>query len=147
MATGRISNETRRTIHEMAAAGESAEDIATTLGRNLNSVRRIMEGSTPKGSGKSSKSSSKSAKSTKKPASAPGRKPAKAAPVSEPAPAPAPAPAPRARRAASADSSATLTHHFWLRPGLEINLELPSDLSADEAQRLASVIQSLPFHS
>lgn len=133
----------------MAAAGESAEDIATTLGRNLNSVRRIMEGATPKSSGKSSKNAAKSSKvATKKPA--PGRKPAKAA-ASAPAapppePAPTSAPAPRARRA-SAGSSSSLTHHFWLRPGLEINLELPADLSADEAQRLASVIQSLPFHS
>lgn len=127
MATGRISNETRRTILEMAAAGESAEDIAQSLGRNLASVNRIIEGSEG-GGGKAGKKS--------------GRR--KGGSKSAPAPAPTPAPAaPRARRA----TGGTLTHHFWLRPGLEINLELPADLSSDEAQRLASVIQSLPFHN
>jgi hypothetical protein len=122
MATGRISNETRRTILEMAAAGESAEDIAQSLGRNLGSVSRIIEGSTGKASKKSGRRSKKSGRAA--------------------APEPAAAAAPKARRS----SSGTLTHHFWLRPGLEINLELPADLSSDEAQRLASVIQSLPFH-
>ena len=38
-----------------------------------------------------------------------------------------------------------LTHTFHLRPNIEIELELPKDLSPNEAKRLTQFIDSLPF--
>lgn len=38
-----------------------------------------------------------------------------------------------------------LTHSFHLRPEGTVEFELPSDLRADEAERLARFISSLPF--
>ena len=39
---------------------------------------------------------------------------------------------------------ATLQHSFHLRPGLQIKLDLPADLTDREAERLARFVQSLP---
>jgi hypothetical protein len=38
-----------------------------------------------------------------------------------------------------------LTHTFHLRPSVEVELELPMDLSPNEARRLTQFIDSLPF--
>ena len=38
-----------------------------------------------------------------------------------------------------------LTHTFHLRPNVEVELELPMDLSPNEARRLTQFIDSLPF--
>ena len=38
-----------------------------------------------------------------------------------------------------------LTHTFHLRPNIEMNIELPMDLSPNEAKRLMQFIDSLPF--
>jgi hypothetical protein len=38
-----------------------------------------------------------------------------------------------------------LEHHFHLRPGLSVGLELPIDMSEHEAERLAAFIKTLPF--
>ena len=38
-----------------------------------------------------------------------------------------------------------LSHSYHLRPGLEVELQLPTDLTKDEAKRLASFLESLPF--
>jgi len=38
-----------------------------------------------------------------------------------------------------------LTHTFHLRPNVEVELELPMDLSPNEAKRFAQFIDSLPF--
>lgn len=38
-----------------------------------------------------------------------------------------------------------IEHSYQLRPDLRVSLELPSDLSAGEADRLARHIQTLPF--
>jgi hypothetical protein len=42
-------------------------------------------------------------------------------------------------------SEALITHRFPLRRDLVVTFALPADLSAGEAQRLASLIQSLPI--
>ena len=55
MATGRISNETRRTILEMSASGHSSSEIAEAVGRNESSVARIIEGSAPASKAKGKK--------------------------------------------------------------------------------------------
>jgi hypothetical protein len=36
-------------------------------------------------------------------------------------------------------------HRFLLRPGVEVNLRLPGDLTKREAERLADFIRTLPF--
>ena len=38
----------------------------------------------------------------------------------------------------------SLRHSFHLRPGLQIQFELPADLTGREAERLSQFIQSLP---
>ena len=38
-----------------------------------------------------------------------------------------------------------LTHTFHLRPGVEITFELPMDFTPDEAGRVSSFVQTLPF--
>lgn len=40
--------------------------------------------------------------------------------------------------------SGVLRHSFHLRPGLQITMELPDDLTDREAERLAQFVQSLP---
>ena len=49
-------------------------------------------------------------------------------------------------RAAEApeDEAGMLQHSFHLRPDLQIRMELPSDLTEREADRLARFVQSLP---
>ena len=38
-----------------------------------------------------------------------------------------------------------LTHSFYLRSDAEVSLELPNDLTPDEAERLAMFVRALPF--
>ena len=40
-----------------------------------------------------------------------------------------------------------LIHTFFLRPGLRVQVELPEDLTQEEAARFSTFIQSLPFES
>jgi hypothetical protein len=48
--------------------------------------------------------------------------------------------------AASDEEPDMITHPFQLRRNLRIVLELPHDLTGDEAQRIATFLQSLPFN-
>ncbi len=43
------------------------------------------------------------------------------------------------------EDAAWITHTFFLREDVEIQLELPSDLTRFEAKRLSTFIDSLPF--
>lgn len=45
---------------------------------------------------------------------------------------------------APAADTGMLVHSFHLRPGLQVTIELPADLSEREAERLARFVQSLP---
>jgi hypothetical protein len=45
----------------------------------------------------------------------------------------------------SLEDDELIEHSFVLRPGFVISLELPSDLSSGEADRLAAFVQALPF--
>lgn len=38
-------------------------------------------------------------------------------------------------------------HQFLLRPGVQINIELPLDLTVEESVRLADFVRTLPFHA
>lgn len=51
---------------------------------------------------------------------------------------------PDAAAEAHADGARALQHSFHLRPGLQITIELPNDLTEREADRLARFVQSLP---
>lgn len=42
-------------------------------------------------------------------------------------------------------SSDSLKHVFHLRPEIQVSIDLPSDLSSAEAERLSSFIRTLPF--
>jgi hypothetical protein len=50
-----------------------------------------------------------------------------------------------ARAEDTASSLRTFTHPLQLRPDFELKLELPHDLSAKEAERIATWVRSLPF--
>jgi hypothetical protein len=43
------------------------------------------------------------------------------------------------------DERFTVSHHFRLRPDLEISLCLPPDLTTQEASRIADFVRTLPF--
>lgn len=43
------------------------------------------------------------------------------------------------------EETETLTHSFHLRPDLLVKIELPGNLTANEASRLAEFIKALPF--
>ena len=45
------------------------------------------------------------------------------------------------------DGIGIISHVYQLRPELQVTLELPSDLSSKEAERLADFLKTLPFHS
>jgi hypothetical protein len=38
-----------------------------------------------------------------------------------------------------------LSHFFWVRPGFQIEFNLPADLTEGEAERLCAMVKSLPF--
>jgi len=38
-----------------------------------------------------------------------------------------------------------ITHSFHLRPDLTLELDLPADLTAQEAARIARFVEALPF--
>jgi transcriptional regulator with XRE-family HTH domain len=44
----------------------------------------------------------------------------------------------------SEPSAALLTHAYHLRPSLKVSIDLPSDITAKEAERLSQFIRSLP---
>lgn len=120
---GRLSSADRERIHALSERGLSAAQIAKEVERREDVIEAIL--------GASKKSSNR------------GRKPAAKAP--EPAPraqvvAPTPVAKPRAERARG-----VLEHQLWIRPGYQIELVLPADLSNAEAERLANWARSLPF--
>jgi transcriptional regulator with XRE-family HTH domain len=45
---------------------------------------------------------------------------------------------------ASATDAASLTHTYHLRPSLKVSIDLPTDITAKEAERLSQFIRSLP---
>ena len=118
---GRLSSADRERIHALSERGLSAAQIAKEVERREDVIESIL--------GASKKSSNR------------GRKPK----APEPAPraqAAAPAPAPKAR---AERPRGVLEHQLWVRPGYHIELILPADLTAAEAERLANWARSLPF--
>lgn len=120
---GRLSSADRERIHALSERGLSAAQIAKEVERREDVIESIL--------GASKKNSTR------------GRKPK----APEPAPraqAAAPAPAPAAKARAERPRG-VLEHQLWVRPGYHIELILPADLSAAEAERLANWARSLPF--
>jgi hypothetical protein len=116
---GRLSSADRERIHALSERGLSAAQIAKEVERREDVIEQIL--------GAHKKSSNR------------GRKPK----APEPAPRPqvvAPAPKPKAER-----PRGVLEHQLWIRPGYQIELVLPADLSGAEAERLANWARSLPF--
>ena len=77
---------------------------------------------------------------SKAPAKAKVAAPAEAPPAAAAKPAPAPVAAP-----AAPSSTGDVRHTLNLRPGVTVHIELPADLTAREAVRLAHWVQALPF--
>lgn len=115
---GRISNSDRERIHELASRGESVESIADAVERRVDVVQAILGSLAGRFRGRLPKAAATSA--------------------------PERAVAPRAsKRAMSTDQ---LSHSFWLRPGVQLELSLPADLSQVEAERLCTMVRALPFN-
>lgn len=119
---GRLSSADRERIHALSERGLSAAQIAKEVERREDVIEAIL--------GASKKNSAR------------GRKP-KAPVAPPPRAAAAPAPAPKAARAER--PRGVLEHQLWVRPGYHIELVLPADLTAAEAERLATWARSLPF--
>jgi hypothetical protein len=117
---GRLSSADRERIHALSERGLSAAQIAKEVERREDVIEAIL-GASKKNSGR-------------------GRKPKVVAP---PPRATAVAPAPKAARAER--PRGVLEHQLWVRPGYHIELVLPADLTAAEAERLATWARSLPF--
>ncbi|MBS2034908.1 hypothetical protein JST97_07965 [bacterium] len=117
---GRLSSADRERIHALSERGLSAAQIAKEVERREDVIESIL-GASKKSSGR-------------------GRKPKVVAP---PARQVAVAPAPKAARVER--PRGVLEHQLWVRPGYHIELVLPADLTAAEAERLATWARSLPF--
>ncbi len=117
---GRLSTADRERIHALSNRGLSAAQIAKEVERREDVVEGIL--------------------STSKKSSNRGRKPKAPEPAPRVQAAPAPAPKARAER-----PRGVLEHQLWVRPGYHIELVLPADLTAAEAERLATWARSLPF--
>lgn len=123
---GRLSNADRQRIHDMYGSGKSIAQISKEVERREDIIAGILG---------LSKRALAAASKVAPPAKKDGR-PAKEAPAVAAAVSVA---------VASASEDDVLEHHFWVRPGYPIGLRLPADLTASEAERLASMIKSLPF--
>ena len=119
---GRLSSADRERIHALSERGLSAAQIAKEVERREDVIESIL--------GASKKSSNR------------GRKPKAPEPAPRVQAAPAPALAPKAR---AERPRGVLEHQLWVRPGYHIELVLPADLTAAEAERLATWARSLPF--
>ncbi len=117
---GRLSTADRERIHALSERGLSAAQIAKEVERREDVIEGIL--------GASKKNSNR------------GRKPKAPEPAPRVQAAPAPAPKARAER-----PRGVLEHQLWVRPGYHIELVLPADLTAAEAERLATWARSLPF--
>ena len=118
---GRLSSADRERIHALSERGLSAAQIAREVERREDVIESIL--------GASKKASNR------------GRKPNKVveAPRVQAPSAPAPA------KVRTERPKGMLEHQLWVRPGYRIELTLPADLSAAEAERLANWARSLPF--
>ena len=113
---GRISSADRERIHAMSEKGLSVEEIAHEVERREDVVEAILN---EKKGGR-------------------GRKPRvliKDAVSNIPA-------APKAR---SYGAKGFLNHSLWVRPGFQIDLTLPGDITEAEAERLSVMIRAIPF--
>ena len=127
--SGRLSHVDRERMLAMHAAGSSPDEIAQATQRTTGLVQKTLTGAAPERTPKKKKTSP-----------SPRRRRA-----AEPVPA-APPPARPARAAADAPApDAGRRHRFWLRAEFQVELALPANLRAQEAQRLAQYLQSLPF--
>jgi hypothetical protein len=60
---------------------------------------------------------------------------------------PADQPGQRPETVRRAEPAVQITHSIAVRPGLGVTFDLPEDLSAAEAERLANLIKNIPFTS
>lgn len=112
---GRLSNADRQRIHDMYSGGKSIAQISKEVERREDIIAGIL--------GLSKKALAMTTR---------------AAPVG--APKKETREAPRAAR-----EEEVLEHRLWVRPGYQIVLRLPADLSAIEAERLSVMVKTLPF--
>ena len=117
--SGRLSHLDRERMLAMHAAGASHDEIAQATQRTTGLIQKTLAAAAPK---------------KKKQSPAPTRRAAK--PV-------AATPPPAGPSRPARDTS--LRHRYWLRPQTQIELELPADLRAHEAERLANYLQALAF--
>lgn len=126
---GRMSSADREKIHALAERGLSVDEIAAEVERRADVVEAIL--------GKNHKTNGRGRRRAEeeRPASRGRARAAEAVP----------APVVKEGRGRRVASGGTLEHLLWVRPGFQIQLTLPADLSEHEAERLSVMVRNLPF--
>lgn len=123
---GRLSSADRERIHALAERGMSVEEIATEVERREDVIEAIL--------GKNKATGSRAKRSSRVEDDKAGK------PRAKPVDALAEMMMSKTRRVGG-----TLEHMLWVRPGFQIQLTLPADLSQTEAERLSVMVRNLPF--
>lgn len=118
---GRLSSADRERIHALAERGLSLSDIAKEVERKEEVIGEIL-----------GEKKSRLRKSSPLVAKSPVLRPSRPAPVVKDSSRPS-------------RPQGLLGHSLWVRPGYQIELTLPADLTLAEAERLSIMIRSLPF--
>lgn len=172
---GPLSAAAQQSIRDLAGKGVSIQDIATEIGRSEQVVTKVLIGGgkavSEKTKAKRVAQTKRGAETKRPPAMAKqgpdsrkatqknvrlagqGRREIKKVERVAKKPEPVAKKASKSVRNSTESQSlakrpgagALLEHRFWLRSGLSVNLTLPGDLRADEAERLAAVVRTLPF--
>ena len=147
---GPLTAAAKEQVKAMAEHGVSPSDIAAEFGRSVQAILNVLgvkfEGAKLKARrGKAEKpkvarnqGGTRQAAVTPKKNPTPERTVTRVTPVQHSEPSLIPA-------SGSPRGGRLLNHKFWLRAGISVDLRLPVDLQAEEAERLAQVVRSLPF--
>lgn len=124
---GRLSSADRERIHALAERGMSVEEIATEVERREDVIEAILGKNKATGNARAKRSNRVEEDKAGKP---------RAKPVDALA---------EMMMSKTRRVGGTLEHMLWVRPGFQIQLTLPADLSQTEAERLSVMVRNLPF--
>jgi hypothetical protein len=129
---GRLSSADRERIHALAERGMSVDEIASEVERREDVIEAILGKNKAASNGRAKRSRVEEDRSSA--SNGAGR------PRAKPVDALSEMMMSKTRRVGG-----TLEHMLWVRPGFQIQLTLPADLSQTEAERLSVMVRNLPF--
>lgn len=130
---GRLSSADRERIHALAERGMTVDEIATQVQRREDVIEAILGKSKAATNGRAKRSRVEDDKAS---AASNGAGRPRAKPVDGLS---------ELLMSKTRRVGGTLEHMLWVRPGFQIQLTLPADLSQTEAERLSVMVRNLPF--